>query len=288
MTPADLIGVSFGPIDLSLSTERATDYVEATSDDPDRWNSFAPPGFASVLLFAVAGDFLWDPRIAAHTKTLLHLDQAFRYSAPFVVGSTVTVSGEVTRVREREGAFFVTFEAVAVDAGDDRLVATSTFLMSSEPAADPGPDDGEPPASGRGDSDTPRHLEAVVGEPMLLAKSASRADLVRYASATKDFNPIHWDHEAARAGGAPGVIVHGLLMLAWAAQAAGSISSAPDPVAHMKVRFRSPLRPCEQAHVEAVVRDTAPDERDTQVGVRVLRGADVLVTGEATVRLSQE
>ncbi|NIP92489.1 MAG: hypothetical protein GWO24_03050, partial [Akkermansiaceae bacterium] len=54
-----------------------------------------------------------------------------------------------------------------------------------------------------------------------LLKSASRADLVRYAGITRDFNPIHWDHEAAVEAGLPGVIVHGLLMASWVTQAAG-------------------------------------------------------------------
>jgi len=47
----------------------------------------------------------------------------------------------------------------------------------------------------------------------------TRADLVRYAAASGDPNPIHQDEEVARAVGLPGVIAHGMLTMALAARA---------------------------------------------------------------------
>ena len=46
-----------------------------------------------------------------------------------------------------------------------------------------------------------------------------RADLVRYAGASGDFNPIHWSDRVASSVGLPGVIAHGMLTLALAARA---------------------------------------------------------------------
>ena len=37
-----------------------------------------------------------------------------------------------------------------------------------------------------------------------------RADLVRYAGASGDFNPIHWSDRVATSVGLPGVIAHGI------------------------------------------------------------------------------
>ena len=37
-----------------------------------------------------------------------------------------------------------------------------------------------------------------------------RVDLVRYAGASGDFNPIHWSDRVAGAVGLPGVIAHGM------------------------------------------------------------------------------
>ena len=44
--------------------------------------------------------------------------------------------------------------------------------------------------------------------------AVTRADLVAYAEAGGDHNPIHQDEEVARAVGLPGVIAHGMYTLA--------------------------------------------------------------------------
>ena len=47
----------------------------------------------------------------------------------------------------------------------------------------------------------------------------TRADLVRYAAASGDQNPIHQDEDVARSVGLPGVIAHGMYTMALAARA---------------------------------------------------------------------
>jgi acyl dehydratase len=47
----------------------------------------------------------------------------------------------------------------------------------------------------------------------------TRADLVRYAAASGDHNPIHQDDDVARSVGLPGVIAHGMYTMALAARA---------------------------------------------------------------------
>src|SRR3954468_11744649 len=47
----------------------------------------------------------------------------------------------------------------------------------------------------------------------------TRADLVRYAEASGDHNPIHQDDAVARSVGLPGVIAHGMYTMALAARA---------------------------------------------------------------------
>ena len=49
--------------------------------------------------------------------------------------------------------------------------------------------------------------------------SVARVDLVRYAGASGDFNPIHWSDRVARSVGLPGVIAHGMYTLAIAGRA---------------------------------------------------------------------
>jgi acyl dehydratase len=49
--------------------------------------------------------------------------------------------------------------------------------------------------------------------------TVTRADLVAYAVASGDHNPIHQDEEIARSVGLPGVIAHGMYTMALAARA---------------------------------------------------------------------
>ena len=49
--------------------------------------------------------------------------------------------------------------------------------------------------------------------------TVTRADLVRYAGASGDHNPIHQDEGLARSVGLPGVIAHGMYTMALAARA---------------------------------------------------------------------
>jgi acyl dehydratase len=49
--------------------------------------------------------------------------------------------------------------------------------------------------------------------------TVTRADLVRYAAASGDQNPIHQDEAVARSVGLPGVIAHGMYTMALAARA---------------------------------------------------------------------
>lgn len=260
-TPIDLEGQSIGPVAVAVSADRVSLYVETTGDVPDRWKAEAPPGFASVLLFAVADEFLYDPRILPFTRTLLHLDQTFTYHRPMEVGATLTVSGEVTRVRQRGDSYFVTFTANTADDAGLVVESVSTFVLSDQHAPPPDSVVEEPHARQRGVNDE-------------LQRSASRHDLVRYAAATRDFNPLHWDHAFAVEAGLPGTVVHGLLMYAWLAQ---GVAYATDNarILEAKIRFRSALFPAQQADIEVT-----PQDDTVRLSLKVRE--DQLVSGRAT------
>jgi len=264
-TPLDLDGAVLGPVAVQVTADRVAFYAEVTGESPNRWTEQAPPGFGSVLLFAVADLFLYHPKVVPYTATLLHLDQSFEYHAPMATGATISVEGTITRVRERAGSYFVTFVATGSVDSKDVVTSTSTFVLSdqSAPASDVELD--EPAARDRGQNG---------GD----ARSASRHDLVRYAAASRDFNPLHWDHATAVGAGLPATVVHGLLMYAWLAQAA-----APDSgqrIESMKVRFRTALHPGEQARV------VASTDGDV-VKLELNRDDTQLVTGAATVAATE-
>lgn len=62
--------------------------------------------------------------------------------------------------------------------------------------------------------------DLTVGDalPELVTPQVSRTQLALFAGASGDHNPIHLDDEAARNSGLPGVIVHGMLSMAFLGQ----------------------------------------------------------------------
>jgi acyl dehydratase len=120
-----------------------------------------------------------------------------------------------------------------------------------------------------------------------VAKSVSRSDLVKYAAASADFNPLHWDHDAARAAGLDGVVVHGLLMHAWLAQYAASLTPNEAPVATIKTRFRNALRPAVAATLSGAVREIAADGRSAEIALALSSAGSDIVTATATIRIGE-
>lgn len=69
----------------------------------------------------------------------------------------------------------------------------------------------------------------------------TRADLVRYAGASGDFNPIHWNGRAAREAGLPDVIAHGMLTMALANRLVTTWAGDPAAVVECAARFTRPV-----------------------------------------------
>lgn len=68
-----------------------------------------------------------------------------------------------------------------------------------------------------------------------------RADLVRYAGASGDFNPIHWNQRVATSVGLPDVIAHGMLTMALAVRVVTDWAGDPGAVLDYAVRFTRPV-----------------------------------------------
>jgi acyl dehydratase len=287
MSLDELRSARFGPARRRIAPEKVAEFVVATGDDPQRWTDTAPPSYAARLLFVAAAAFLSSPEVTAHTKVLLHTDQDFRWHGPLPVGSPVEITGTVADVRHRGPVSFVTFTTtVTGDGGATLLDATSRFLMGAEPADPPQREWAEPAVADRAADERPQRypMPSPGGDLPSLAKSASRIDLVRYAGASGDFNPIHFDHAAAVGAGVPGVVVHGLLMAAWVAQlAAAGGAERPDPLEDLRLRFRAPLPPGSPAVVGGAVEER--DEERATVKVAIHHRDEALVTGRATVRM---
>lgn len=232
-------GKRYGPYPLRVCAEKVADFVTATSDDSDRWKQAAPPGWAAAALFVVAPVLLTDPDLGNAGTSVIHGEQRFEWARPLPIETDLTVTGVVPKVRERSGVFFTTFEFEASDHAGPVVQGTSIFLMSGSAApVSAGEAVGPPSPNARGTNDDLPGRQS--GFPSL-RRSAARTDLLRYAGATRDWNPIHWDHDSAVAAGLPTIVVHGLLQAAWLLSAASVLSQDFAPVLDARFRFRSPM-----------------------------------------------
>ncbi|MFG2500008.1 MaoC family dehydratase [Streptomyces sp. NPDC048441] len=69
----------------------------------------------------------------------------------------------------------------------------------------------------------------------------TRATLVRYAGASGDFNPIHWNEKFAVEVGLPDVIAHGMFTMAEAIRVVTDWAGDPAAVVEYGVRFTKPV-----------------------------------------------
>lgn len=254
----EVIGTAYGPLRYRTCVEKVSEFVESTGDDPGRWVNSAPPSLAGALLFVVAPALLADPRLAEFTGSVIHGDQSFAWYAPIPLETDLEVSGSLIRARERGGVLFAGFD-VLVTANSERILdGSSTFLMAagSPPAGDTAEEAEPAPAAGsRLDPPPTTPLPPIGDEVSPLPRGVSRAGLVRYAAASRDFNPIHWDHTAAVGAGLAGVVVHGLLQSAWLIQAGCRHRHGERPLTTARFRYRAPLRPGVAVSVHGVHKD---------------------------------
>ncbi|WP_197320607.1 MaoC family dehydratase [Saccharomonospora sp. NB11] len=84
--------------------------------------------------------------------------------------------------------------------------------------------------------------ETSVGDELPpLSVRVTREQLVRYAGASLDFNPIHWNERFATEVGLPGVIAHGMLTMALGGRVVTDWLGDPSRLVEYGARFTRPV-----------------------------------------------
>ena len=123
-----------------------------------------------------------------------------------------------------------------------------------------------------------------------LTVQVTRAQLVRYAGASGDFNPIHWNQRVATGVGLPDVIAHGMLTMALAGRIVTDWTGDPAAVLDYQVTFTRPVVVPDFADGATVELTAAIGAVDPQAGTaRVditakFDGQTVLAKARAVVR----
>jgi acyl dehydratase len=137
----------------------------------------------------------------------------------------------------------------------------------------------------------PRYDDVQVGHQLPpLTVQVTREQLVRYAGASGDFNPIHWNPRFAKEVGLPDVIAHGMFTMGSAVEVVSAWARDPGAITSYGVRFTKPVVVPDPGHADLEVTAVVAAKDDETRTVRVdltVRCADVAVLGraQATVRL---
>ena len=122
-----------------------------------------------------------------------------------------------------------------------------------------------------------------------LTVRVTREQLVRYAGASLDFNPIHWSDRQATEAGLPGVIAHGMLTMALAGRLVTEWVGDSGRVVDVFARFTRPVVVPDDdsgAEIELTGKVTAVADGQATVAITAkFEGRPVLGKATAVVRV---
>lgn len=124
----------------------------------------------------------------------------------------------------------------------------------------------------------------------------TRTDLVKYAGASGDFNPIHWNEAFATGVELPGVIAHGMFTMGSAVQLVTDWAGDPAAVVDFQTRFTKPVlvadttgtaEPGATIEVSGTIGKLDAEAGTARVDLTVVSaGQRVLMKAQAVVKLS--
>ncbi|RBI62369.1 dehydratase [halophilic archaeon] len=177
----------------------------------------APPTFTRTSFFPhhrppdIGSEFGFD--LGFRREFVLHGEQHFRYERPLFVGDELVGDTTLEDVYQRTGdnggtMTFAVFRTdfYEADGGDLVQSAWNTRIETDGAPAD----DGEAAQGESSPAETESDFEVGATGPTVELPALERRDFVRYAGASGDFNPIHYDEPFATDAGHPSVFAQGM------------------------------------------------------------------------------
>jgi acyl dehydratase len=129
-------------------------------------------------------------------------------------------------------------------------------------------------------------VEVGAVRELVAVRDLTRTQIVQYAGASGDFNPVHTDERfAVESAGYPSVFAHGMLTMALAGRVLTDWFG-PEALVRYEARFRAPVFPGATLTVRARVESLA-DDGTTAIALTVTDQNDAIVmTGNAVARSS--
>lgn len=125
-------------------------------------------------------------------------------------------------------------------------------------------------------------LEPLVKPPV------TKVQLVKYAGASGDFNPLHTDDAFAQSIGMPGVIAHGMLVMGFLGQYVMKLADTSAKPTKFKMRFGSMTKPGDVITCSATVKKVYEEQASKFVDLELYAEkapGKIVGFGEATLQM---
>ena len=225
----------------------------------------APPMYAAA---SALGSLL---RQLSLPPGAIHSLQEVKTLAPVAIGSEIRVSASLEKPRVRAGLEFITAVCTVESGGAVALTSKSTVLVPSG-----GPTEAT--------SKQPEGQDAKLVESGLavVSKEISREQLIAYAKASGDDNPLHLDPEFAAGTRFGGIIAHGMLTLAFISEMMAAAHGRDWlESGGLRVRFKGAAYLGDRVEAWGNLSKEQGSSRTYSVGVRNAASGQELVSGTA-------
>jgi acyl dehydratase len=237
------LGKSYSSMPAEVTLDSLQNYARACNDhNPRYFDSGVPGGIVAPPLYAVVVTWLplisamTDPELGANLLRLLHTAQDMEFFAPIRPGDRISAEARIAAVQVVGGGESLILELHASNQHRE-VISRIRFTVLIRGRRDPA-SEAESRAADTGNS--------TRGAPLcLVTETIARDQTWRYAAASGDRNPIHVDENVAKMAALPGIIVHGLCAMAFAARAVIDQLCGSDPLRlnQLAVRFVRPIFP---------------------------------------------
>lgn len=225
----------------------------------------------------------------------LHGEQVYQFRRPVYVGDTLSATTTLLDAYEREGRHggvmtFAVLETEFVDEdGDPVVTERQTVIETDGSVGTDGPSGGRSEYDATTTQMTVRRTGSIdssttpdVGDtgPTTVIEGLTPQDFVRYAGASGDFNPIHYDGRYAEALGNPDVFGQGMLTAGYAGQFLADWFGLVN-LHRFRARFTARVWPGDTLTIDGEVTGVGDETIDADVFVTRQTG-DRVLSGDVT------
>lgn len=251
-----LVGRSYPPQSFEITAEWSKKYALAYNeanpwflDESRPGGIVAPPLFGVVFTGPALLQAIADPELGLNFARVVHGEQEIEFIKLVKPGDVITSLAKIVNIEEKSSGEIL---AVGTESKNQHgeLVQRSLVTLFVR---------GEKKGAGARSDET---KEAVRDVAFTVEQTIAPDQTFRYAEASGDRNPIHTDEAFAKSVGLPGIIVHGLCVMAFVSKAFIDTvcDGNPSRLKRMSVRFAKPVFPGQTITTKAWVESKNKDK----------------------------